>query len=209
MKTIIINASPRNNFNTALLLKEAAKGAEEVGEVKYIDLYDLSFSGCVSCLSCKNKAAKVQCRCYHKDDITDIINEIYTSDHLIIGSPIYFSQVTAGFRAVMERAVFPALSYNDYKSTFGGKVDVDIFLTMNVGKEGYEKMYKDKFAGEFGSFGLLNGKVNIYPFCDTLQVEDYSKYNMAGFSEEHKRKVHEEEFPKCLEMAYGIGKGIK
>ncbi len=209
MKTIIINAGPRKNFNTALLLKEAAKGAEEVGKVKYIDLYEYDFTGCVSCLSCKNKSAKEQCRCYHRDGITDIVNEIYTSDRLIIGSPIYFSQVTGGFRSVMERIVFPALSYNDYSSTFAGKVDVDIFLTMNVGTDGYEKMYKDKFIGEMGSFGLLNGKVNIYPFCDTLQVEDYSKYNMAGFSEEHKRKVHEEEFPKSLEMAYNIGKGEK
>jgi len=39
MKTIILNASPRKNWNTAQLLKSAAKGAESAGaEVKYIDL---------------------------------------------------------------------------------------------------------------------------------------------------------------------------
>ena len=31
MKTIIINASPRKNWNTAQLLKQAQKGAESVG----------------------------------------------------------------------------------------------------------------------------------------------------------------------------------
>lgn len=39
MKTIILNASPRKNWNTAQLLKSAAKGAESAGaEVEYIDL---------------------------------------------------------------------------------------------------------------------------------------------------------------------------
>lgn len=31
MKTIIINASPRKNWNTAQLVKEAQKGAESAG----------------------------------------------------------------------------------------------------------------------------------------------------------------------------------
>lgn len=51
MKTIILNASPRKNWNTAQLLKSAAKGAESAGaEVEYIDLYDLNFTGCRSCM---------------------------------------------------------------------------------------------------------------------------------------------------------------
>ena len=59
MKTIIINASPRKNWNTAQLLKEAQKGAESVGaETDYIDLYDLNFTGCRSCLACKRKGAE-------------------------------------------------------------------------------------------------------------------------------------------------------
>lgn len=38
MKTIILNASPRKNWNTAQLLKEAQRGAESVGDdVEYID----------------------------------------------------------------------------------------------------------------------------------------------------------------------------
>ena len=31
MKTIILNGSPRKNWNTAMMLKEAGKGAESVG----------------------------------------------------------------------------------------------------------------------------------------------------------------------------------
>ena len=43
MKTIILNGSPRKNWNTAMMLKEAKRGAESVGaETEYIDLFDLS-----------------------------------------------------------------------------------------------------------------------------------------------------------------------
>ena len=46
MKTIILNGSPRKNWNTALMLKEAQKGAESVGsEVEYVNLFDLNYTG--------------------------------------------------------------------------------------------------------------------------------------------------------------------
>ena len=36
MKVVVLNASPRKNWNTAQLLKEAAKGAESAGaEVEF------------------------------------------------------------------------------------------------------------------------------------------------------------------------------
>jgi len=54
-KIIAINASPRTAWNTATLVREAAKGAETEGaDVNVIDLYKLEkFSGCISCFGCK------------------------------------------------------------------------------------------------------------------------------------------------------------
>lgn len=50
MKTIVLNTSPRKNWNTAQVLKAAMDGAKSTGaEVEYIDLYDLNFTGCRSC----------------------------------------------------------------------------------------------------------------------------------------------------------------
>ena len=40
---------------------------------------------------------------------------------------------------------------------------------------------------------------------NTLQVNDYSKFDMASFSEEHKKKMREQEFPKDLEYAFQMG----
>ena len=208
MKTIILNAGPRKSWNTAQLLKRVCEGALSVGKVvEYIDLYDLNFTGCRSCLACKRKGIAEPCRCYWKDEFTPIIEHIYQSDALVIGSPVYYGEPTGVFRQALERICFPAMSYNDYSSLLDNKIDVDVILTMNVPLEIYQQNYEAKFETQFWPFQFLNGKVTVHPVCDTLQVNDYSRFDMAHFSEEHKKNVHETQFPEDLEMAQKIGTG--
>ena len=208
MRTIIVNGSPRKNWNTAQLLKEAQKGAESVGnEVEYIDLYDLSYNGCRSCLACKRKGIAEPCKCYWKDDLTPVLEKIWNADRLITGAPIYYSEPSGGFRSFLERLTFPAMSYNDYSSVYTGHVDVDVFLTMNAPLQYYKQAYERRMQEYFAPFRFLNGQTRLIPVCDTLQVKDYSKYDMAGFSEQHKRAVRDAEFPAMLELAFKVGAG--
>ena len=205
MKTIILNGSPRKDWNTAKMLKEAQKGAESVGaETEYIDLYSLSFTGCRSCLACKRKNVE-RCKCFWKDDLSPIIDRIFSADSLIIGSPIYLGDVTSQVHALIERLHFCALSYDDYSNYFTDKVNVGIILTMNAPKAYYNIEYRKKAKEIEQWFKALNGKVDVYACCDTLQVTDYSKYNMAGFSEEHKKDVREKHFPEDLKNAFNMG----
>jgi len=53
MKVIAFNGSPRKTkWNTVTLLENALEGAKSVGaETELVQLYDLSFSGCISCFS--------------------------------------------------------------------------------------------------------------------------------------------------------------
>lgn len=204
-KAIVLNASPRKNWNTAQILKCAMDGAKSTGaEVKYVDLYDLNFTGCRSCLACKVKEAE-RCRCYWKDDLTSLISEIYSADALLIGTPIYFGRPTSQYFALVERLRFPALSYDDYSNYFTGHVNVGLFVTMNAPRETYEKMYADSFKNYANEFRFLNGEITLYPVCNTLQVSDYSKFSMAGFNEAEKQKTHTEQFPSELKDAYDIG----
>lgn len=205
MKTIILNGSPRKNWNTALMLKEAKRGAESAGsETEYIDLFDLTYTGCRSCLACKRKGTE-RCKCFWKDDLSPLIDRIFAADALIIGSPIYLGDITSQVRGLIERLHFCALSYDDYSNYFKGKVNVGIILTMNAPAAYYDLAYRKKAKEIAQSFEGLNGSVEIYACCDTLQVKDYSKYNMASFSEEHKRAVRKEQFPKDLEKAFQMG----
>ena len=208
MKTILLNGSPRKNRNTAQLLREAQKGALSVGaQVEYIDLYDLNYNGCRSCLACKRKGIAEPCKCYWKDELTPVLEKVWQADRLIAGTPIYYGEPTGGFRSFLERVTFPAMSYNDYSTVFAGHVDVVVFLTMNAPMQYYKQAYEQRFPEYFAPFRFLNGQIRLIPVCDTLQVTDYSKYEMASFSEEHKRAVHAAEFPMMLEMAFGIGAG--
>ncbi|WP_296800309.1 flavodoxin family protein [uncultured Methanobrevibacter sp.] len=208
MKTIIINASPRKKWNTAEVLDAARKGAESVGsEVEYVNLYDLVFKGCRSCLICKRKD-KTKGKCYWKDDLTPLIEKIFDSDALIIGSPIYFGQPTSEFRALVERLIFCIMSYDDGSSYYTGKVNVGIFYTMNAPLEFYEQSMKDSLSSTEFLFSFLNGEVISYPVCDTLQVHKYSEYNMAGFSQEAKEKQLILQFPNDLEKAFEIAANL-
>ena len=180
MKTIILNGSPRKNWNTALMLKEAQKGAASAGaETEYIDLYSLNFTGCRSCMACKRKGAE-RCRCFWKDDL----------------SPVH---------ALIERLHFCALSYDDYSNYFTGKVNVGIILTMNAPMQIFDSWYKGKAEELVQTFSMLNGEVELLPCCDTLQVNDYSKFSMAGFNETHKKAMRETQFPQDLEKAFQMG----
>ncbi|MDD6358519.1 MAG: flavodoxin family protein [Parafannyhessea umbonata] len=208
MQTLVLNASPRKAWNTAKLLKSAAEGAKSAGsEVEYIDLYDLTFTGCRSCMLCKRKGAQ-RCHCYWKDDLSPIIDKIFRADVLLIGTAIYLGRPTSRYFEVLERLHFCALSYDDYSNYFTGKVNVGLFVSMNASKEFYDKLYKDAFEGYARELQMLNGEVCLYPCHDTLQVADYSKYNMAGFDAERKRLSREKNFPRDLENAYQIGQRL-
>lgn len=205
MKTILLNGSPRKNWNTAMMLKEAQKGAESVGaETEYIDLFDLSYTGCRGCMACKRKGAE-RCRCFWKDDLSPVIDRIFAADALIIGSPIYLGDITSQLRGLIERLHFCTLSYDDYSNYFTGRVNVGIILTMNAPKSIYNLMYRKKAKEIAQSFKGMNGTVEIYPCFDTLQVADYSKYDMAGFNEEHKKEMREKQFPEDLANAFQLG----
>ena len=208
MKIIILNGSPRKNNNTAKMLKSAKEGAESKGyEVEYYDLYDLNFTGCRSCLACKLKDGRRN-HCFWKDDLSPIIDKIFESDALIIGSPIYQGHITSQIQAFMERVHFVTLSYDDYHNYNDKKINIGVILTMNAPKEFYEKLYAEKIKNDLGLLHNLNGEMKIIGAFDTLQVNDYSKYNMASFNEAHKKEVNANQFPIDLKNAFEFGASI-
>lgn len=208
MKVIVLNGSPRKNNNTAKMLKSAKEGAESKGyEVEYYDLYDLNFTGCRSCLACKLKDGRRN-HCFWKDDLSPIIDKIFESEALIIGSPIYQGNLTSQIQALMERLHFVTLSYDDYHNYNDKRINIGVILTMNAPKEMYEKYYASKIQNDLGLLHNLNGNMKIIGSFDTLQVADYSRYNMGSFDEKHKKEMNLNQFPKDLQMAFEFGESI-
>lgn len=203
MKAIAINGSPRKDKNTARLLKEALRGAQSAGaSAEIIHLYDLNYRGCISCFGCKTKGADL-CRCYMRDELTPILEKVLDSDVLLLGSPIYFGEVTGQMRSFLERLAFITLSYDDIgKTIFKGHINSAFFYTMNVpDADGYKSMMENNMT----ALQRLGGTTEYYSCTDTLQFDDYLKYCAAAFDEQKKREHQEVQFPKDLETAFRIG----
>ena len=84
MKIMAFNGSPRKkNWNTVTLLEHALQGAASVGaETELVQLYDLDFSGCISCFSCKKRNSKADGVCAVQDDLTDVLDRVRQADVL-------------------------------------------------------------------------------------------------------------------------------
>ncbi len=209
MNIIFINASPRKNGNTAQLLQAAQKGAQSAGaETEFVNLYDLKFTGCRSCLACKRKGMQRN-KCYWPDDLSPLIDKVLHAHAVIIGTPVYMGGPSAHFHALYERLGFCVLSYDDRSSYLEKGVHVGLIYTMNAPQSYYEAAMRPAFAPiEMGYKHLLKGEVCTYAAYDTYQVPDYSKYNMAIFDAQHKAHVHATQFPKDLQQAFEMGQKL-
>jgi len=208
MKVIAINGSPRKNWNTATLIKNALEGAESEGAVtELIQLYDLNYKGFKSCFSCKIRGGKSYGSCAINDDLTSIFMKVEESDALILGSPIYLGTVTGEMRSFMERLIYPYLTYNNPpKSLFPKKINTGFIYTMNAKEEQVkESGYNLIFATNEYYFKLIFGDSESLLSFDTCQFKDYSKVVSDRFDAEEKAKTHREVFPEDCKRAFEMG----
>ena len=206
-KIVAINCSPRSAWNTATLVREAAKGADAQGaEVTIIDLYKLEkFTGCVSCFGCKLPENLGKCIC--KDSLSVVLEEIRNADGLIIGSPNYLGDMTAGFRALYERLIFQSLTYKtEFRSYNQKQIPVLMIMTSNASEDFYNQIGYDEMLKRYqGTLGTFVGSTKILISSDTLQVKDYSCYNWTMFDPEHKKQRHAAVFPEDKKKAFTLG----
>jgi|GEM_PF-1372808 len=88
MKVVLLNGCPRKGWNTDLVQHKVAEGAESVGAVtEIIDLYDLDFMGCRSCMACNRVEGGGFGRCTWNDGLKPVLEEIDKVDDLVLGSP--------------------------------------------------------------------------------------------------------------------------
>ncbi|MBP5397413.1 MAG: flavodoxin family protein [Bacteroidales bacterium] len=204
-KIMLIDGGPRRDMNTARMLRKFAEGVDSVNadiEVKTVRLYELDYKGCMSCMVCKikDKASPV---CKFKDALTPVLEEIAQADGLVLGSPIYFGDVTGQMRTFLERLAFPWLSYNDYSLTAPKRMPVVLIETMN----GRPMMNNSKSYGSMEHcINAALGKPKHIVAYNTYQVKNYDRFELAAFSEPAKRKWREEHWEKDLRKAFDAGR---
>ena len=196
MKTIVINAGPKRRDCNARLAKSSLEGAESVGaEVEYVDLYKLNLSGCRVCLICKND--EDVCKCFWRDELSPLIERIFEADCVLIAAPIFFSQPTSHYMALLERLVYCMVSYRT-GNKFKGKVNVGLFYTINYPMDYFEKSVRPHMKQSEDLLKMLNGKVVIETY------QNISK-NMSSNSTDDELKLKKEQFASDLESVFEIG----
>lgn len=102
MKVVAFNGSPRKNGNTAGSIKIVLAQLEAEGiETELVQLGGNRVSGCTDCGHCKKYK---DLTCAVKDDvINDCIAKMAEADGIIIGSPVYFGNVTTEVKALIDR----------------------------------------------------------------------------------------------------------
>ena len=103
MKVVAFNGSPRKEGNTYQSLQVVMGELQKEGiETEMVQLGGKNIHGCIACYKCfKNKDKE----CSIKDDgVNDYIKKMMEADGIIIGSPVYFSNVTSEVKAFIDRA---------------------------------------------------------------------------------------------------------
>ena len=211
MKVVLINGSPRRNWNTDKALKMAEKGAVEAGaETETIRLYDYEYKGCISCFACKIKNSKTNGICAFKDALRPVLEKVHDADAVIVGTPVYYNYPAGQVRSFLERWLFPVGTYiweDGKQKTIRDKViPTGLIYTMNCPKDMMENWnYPAILSDTAGTMGQIMGYNELLYICNTYQFKDYSRYEMNLFDEAEKRAYRDAHFEEDLEKAYKLG----
>jgi multimeric flavodoxin WrbA len=104
MKVVAFNGSGRKDGNTFLLLKIVLEELQEEGiETELVQLAEgKPIQGCISCFQCMERK-NMKCA-IETDPFNEYFAKISKADGLLLGSPVYFSDITAGMKALIERS---------------------------------------------------------------------------------------------------------
>jgi len=109
MKVLGINGSPRKNGNTHEMIVKVFEVLKAEGiQTELIQVGGKKIKGCIACLKCFENKDK---RCSVKNDIfNEIFEKMIDANGLILGSPTYFTDVSAELKALIDRSGLVAVA---------------------------------------------------------------------------------------------------
>ena len=129
MKAIAINGSPRPGGNTEIMLKKVLEPLDAAGwSIEYIRIGGRPLRGCIACFKCfeqKDMRCSVQV-----DTMNEYLEKIYGAEAVILGSPTYFTDVSAEMKALIDRAGMVALANG---GALKGKIGVAVVAVRRGG----------------------------------------------------------------------------
>lgn len=187
MEIIAFLGSPRKDGNTELLLKEAIRSIEESGiNVHIFNLNLMNISPCQNCSGCDDTGI-----CTIEDDMVQIYDAIRTADRIILASPIFFFNLSAQAKIMIDRCqAFWCEKYLLKKPIPGGKYGRKGLLLLVAGRE--------------KKIGIQCAEATAKAFFRTISVPEHKTLSFMGVDAKGAILQH----PTALKEAYEAGKAL-
>jgi len=104
-KVLAVKGSPRKDGNTSILIRHIIRELENEGiEAETVQLGGRKIHGCTACMKCFENQNR---NCVIDDDLVNsCIEKMIEADGIILGSPVYFLDLTSEMKAFIDRAGF-------------------------------------------------------------------------------------------------------
>lgn len=179
-----ISGSPRRGGNSDTLLDKALEGASSVGAVtEKIFLNSMDFRPCQACGGCNETGA-----CMIPDDMRRVYKSIERADAVIVASPVYFGNVTAQLKAMIDR----------FQSAWIARYA----LKNSPGRTGRAKGYFLCTSGSRDRKSFLNSASVVRNFFSTIGIRYSGDVYFAGSDRKCAVKGH----PRTMSAALKLGR---
>jgi multimeric flavodoxin WrbA len=159
MNILGLICSPRSPGNCELIVKEISRQIPDPHELRLTRLPKLNIQSCQGCYRCLFKEQ----RCWIKDDLNTVLDDMSWADALIVAVPTYFLGPNASLKLLLDRG----LSFYGRAASLWGKPAVGIGIAGIDGKEGYTllgiqnflKMIQSDIRSVQMIYGALPGEI--------------------------------------------------
>lgn len=145
-KLVAFIGSPRKDGNTATVVKELIRGAQDAGtETTIFNLYDMNIKPCQGCFDCRKTGY-----CVMQDDLQKMFKHIVDSDVVVFGSPVYLCQVTAQMKMLWDRLC--GLFDENFRLRYAAKSVIMVYSQGSPNADSWQTSFKsnEETLKEFG-----------------------------------------------------------
>lgn len=148
MKILAVLGSARRGGNTETLIRAVLDGAGAVG-AEIFALNEMRMSGCIGCMGCRVAGSS---GCVVDDDMQTLYQRLMEADALILGSPVYYGEITGQMKTFMDR--WYGLRDSDRKLRIPGGKKVLFVITQGADKEDWYDAVCGRLTGIAEKYGM-------------------------------------------------------
>lgn len=171
MKVMAVLGSPRRLGNSSVLANRfLEKAAEKGAQTKSFFLREMTYKGCKACGACK----KVSEKCVLKDDVSEVLDEMYQADVIVFAMPTYFADLSGQFKLFLDRTyslLVPEFLSSEKKSRLPAGKHLVFILTQGSPANMYKEI-TDKYSHLKSYYGLAG--YHVVRGCDLYDCDEVS-----------------------------------